>query len=308
MAESTNIEWADASWNPWMGCDPVSPGCKYCYAKQFWKRLGLKPGEVRRAKDATFNAPLHWKEPKRIIVGSITDFFHEAADKWRKEALEIMARCQRHTFIIPTKRPERIIECLYGSNYWMPNWWFLASVENQEMADKRIPELLKLRKYGDWPVLGLSVEPMLGLMNLRLGGCGWCDDCKDYPGGCEDPMFKTSSGKTPIDWVVCGGESGPNARPCHPDWVRSLRDQCIEAGVPFYFKQWGEYILKSQKPEGAKTKSFGVLSPDGTWFEGHTGWNGRDIDPDTGEAYLVEVGKKAAGRLLDGRVWDQNKT
>ncbi len=292
MAEKSKIEWTDSTWNPWYGCTPVSEGCWNCYARRNWRLLGLKPGEVRMAADKTFEAPLHWKDPRKIFVCSIGDFFHEAVDPcWRVHALGIMTY-QRHKFIIVTKRPERAIESLYGGRNqsagtgyfkkgdYLPNVWILATVENQEQADRRIPELLRLREYGSWPVLGISAEPMLGEIDLSR----WVDK---------------------LDWIVAGGESGQKARPMHPDWVRSLRDQAVQAGVPFFFKQWGAWCLKSNKPEGKKIERFGVLSPSGKWLEGTTGWNGRDIDPETGEAYMVYVGKKDAGCLLDGREWKE---
>ncbi len=229
MGKETTIDYVDATWSPWYGCTPVSAGCQNCYARRSWRLLGLKPCEVRRAEDATFYASLKWKEPRKIMVCSISDFFHEAADEWRWEALDIIAHSQRHTFIIPTKRPERIIESLcFKKGHWLignennlKNIWILASVENQEMADKRIPELLKLREYGDWPVLGVSVEPLLSNINLTS----------------RYISTKKVATYSQLDWVICGGESGTNARPCHPDWVRSLRDQCVNAGIPVWIKQ-----------------------------------------------------------------------
>lgn len=235
MGKTTGIDYVDATWNPWMGCEPVSPGCLNCYARRSWRLLGLKPGEVRRAADATFYAPLKWKEPRKIMVCSISDFFHEAADEWRYEVFEIIAHeCERHTFIIPTKRPEHIIPCLYEDRNYLylgesiPNVWILASVENQEAADKRIPELLQLREYGDWKVLGLSIEPMIEEIDVSYY----------LNGGPEsDGSERVIQTFKPLDWIVAGGESGTKARPCNLDWVRSLRDQCLGAGVPFYFKQ-----------------------------------------------------------------------
>jgi len=256
----------------------------------------LKPDEVRRAADVTFYAPLKWKESRRIMVCSLSDFFIEEADEWREEVWDIITRCggaqyiiganyPKHIFIIPTKRPERMIECIYNGHTgldrygYSPNVWFLVSVENQEMADKRIPELLKLREYGNWPVLGLSVEPYLSEIDIKYYLNG---------GPEQDGHGNWIQTFQPLSWVICGGESGTNARPCHPGWVRSLRDQCVEVGVPFFFKQWGEYCTPNQMSlDSFNQWKDSILMP----------LNDKPLDKP------MRIGKKAAGCLLDGREW-----
>jgi len=234
MGKISGIDYVDASWGPWRGCTKVSEGCAHCYAERQMKWHGMDFNTVKLAADATFDAPLHWKEPKRIMVCPWGDFFHPDADGWRFEALLIMKMCQdgtlgtatgkyaKHTFVVVTKRPERMVDCLYGSGaklgYFahgdsLNNTWLLVTVENQRRADERIPQLLRLRDYGNWPVLGVSIEPMLGEVDIT-------------------PWLAQ------LNWVIVGGESGTGARPMHTDWVRKVRDDCQAAHVPFYFKQY----------------------------------------------------------------------
>lgn len=167
--------------------------------------MGRDFREVRRSSPATFNAPLRWKEGRRIFTCSISDFFIEEADAWRDEAWEIIRQTPQHTYQILTKRPERIAEHLAW--YPLPNVWLGTSVENQKYAEERIPILTSISAK----VHFLSVEPMLGPVSLE--------------------------GFRKVEWVICGGESGPNFRPMDLDWARRIRDQCIASGVPFFFKQ-----------------------------------------------------------------------
>ena len=217
MGKVSGIDYVDASWGPWRGCTKVSPGCQHCYAERSMNWYGLDFNSVTRAANRTFEAPLRWEEPMRIMVCPWGDFFHPAADDWRGEALDVVARCPHHTFIVVTKRPERIIPCLYETGYLvggdsLRNVWFLTTAENQEMADRRIPELLNLRQHGNWPVLGVSIEPMLGAVELA-------------------PRLDR------LDWVIVGAESGPNHRTCNLDWVRRIRDDCKAAAAPLFVKQ-----------------------------------------------------------------------
>lgn len=229
MGISTGISWAHSTWNPWVGCDKVSDGCKNCYAEREMKRYGRKfNGNVIRTSPATFNAPLKWartgKLPagSRIFVCSWSDFFHKDADEWRAEAWEIIRQLPQYNFLIPTKRVERIWDCL--PDYWqgngtsykdLPNVWLGASVEDQKTADKRIPELLSIPSEIKW----LSIEPMLGPIDIF--------------GLVRPPFYKC------VDWVVFGGESGPNFRPMNIEWLRDGANQCKSASVPCFVKQLG---------------------------------------------------------------------
>lgn len=321
MADHTKIEWTDSTWNPITGCSVTSPGCKHCYAMQLAgtrlkhheSRAGLTQdtsagpvwtGEVR------FNAqwldqPLHWGKPRMIFVCAHADLFHESVpDEWIDKVFSVMALAGRHTFQVLTKRAKRMREycsdltrdrieeaaremgyTFRHSGAWMlalplPNVWLGVSVEDQKRADERIPELLATPAAVRW----VSAEPLLGpvLIDTLL-----CEMPEDEDGA---PYLG------PIDWVVVGGESGPKARPMHPHWARDLRDQCADAGVPFLFKQWGEWI-----PEGQTLSEPARLDPyRRRWCDIE---DGDDRYTQTGVA-VHPVGKKAAGRLLDGVLHD----
>lgn len=228
MGTRTGIEWADHTWNPWQGCTRVSAGCANCYMYREKKQYGQDATVVRRSAPVTFNAPLavdhkattaaggglvyKWRSGSRVFVCSWSDFFHPDADGWRSEAWDIMRRRDDVTFMIPTKRAERILDCVPED--WSPvsgwlNVWLLASVEDQERVSNwealsRVPAIVR----------GISYEPALGPLD-------WAGIMR--PG-------------TRPNWVICGGESGPGARPLHPDWARLARDACYSAGVPFFFK------------------------------------------------------------------------
>lgn len=197
----------------------------------------------------------------------------------------------------------------------LSNVWLGVTAENQEMADKRIPILLQIPAA----VRFVSVEPMLGPINLRK----WlfyqmrCTKCKDtgWVTGLERPCLWCNPGgefrssvspaekfKPKLDWVICGGETGPDARPMHPDWVRSLRDQCQSAGVPFFFKSWGEWVCRPWSSDNGRKREL-CLGMDGTSVYAQVGHMMGFRKP--GEALMVRVGKKAAGRLLDGRTWEE---
>lgn len=220
----TKIEWATHSWNPWQGCHKVDPEaeCRNCYMYRDKKRFGQDPTRVIRSKQKTFEMPLKLEDPAKIFVCSWSDFFIQEADPWRIEAMEIMAAASQHTYIVVTKRPERATECLYGEtgrHYlgggdYYPNWWFLVTAGTQKSADLRIPEIMRLRDMSmGWPVIGVSVEPMLEAVNLS-----WYLN-------------------NHLNWIICGTESGPRRRPSYIDWIRDLRDQCVGGGVPFFLKQ-----------------------------------------------------------------------
>lgn len=214
MGKQTGIEWTDATWNPWQGCRKVSAGCKNCYMYSEKHRFGQNPSKPVRSSPATFKMPLKWaaRNPgiKRVFTCSWSDFFIEEADPWREEAWSIIRQTPGVVYQILTKRIERVREQLpwdWRDGY--PNVWLGVSVENQAAADERIPLVLQTPAAKRF----LSCEPLLGPINLNH---------VRY-----------------IDWVICGGESGPGARPMDREWARSLRDQCKAAGVAFFMKQMG---------------------------------------------------------------------
>ena len=212
-----------------MSCRKVSPACAHCYAERDMTRYGRDFSKVTRTKDATFYAPVKWKEPKLIFTCSWSDFFIEEADAWRGFAWDIMRRTPQHTYQILTKRPERVEKCLpgFGPRWPWKNVWLGISVENQLMADKRIPILLNTFAA----LRFLSVEPLLGRVDLEKVG-----PSKEYPGLTINALALTG-GLRHINWVIVGGESGSKARPLNLDYVRSIRDQCAAADVPFFVKQ-----------------------------------------------------------------------
>jgi protein gp37 len=221
MGDKSAIEWTDATWNPVTGCSKVSPGCKNCYAERLAARLKVMGNprytqgfEVTLHRDQ-LTLPLRWKQPKKIFVNSMSDLFHEEVpDDFICQAFEIMKRADWHIFQILTKRAERLGE-LASQLPWPDNVWQGVSVENSDHTC-RIDSLLKVPSA----VRFISVEPLLGpINNLPLNG---------------------------ISWVIVGGESGPNYRPVEAEWVRGIRDQCLDAKVPFFFKQWGGITPKAK--------------------------------------------------------------
>lgn len=213
MSETTGIGWTEATWNPWHGCTKVSPGCAHCYMYREKKRYGQDPAQVVRSK-TTFASPLQWKEPRRIFTCSWSDFFHEAADPWRAEAWDIIQRTPQHTYQILTKRPERIREHLpsdWGAGW--PNVWLGVSIENQRWMT-RLEELAAIpaaRRF-------VSAEPLLGALAF-------------------DEVFTPRQLGDLLHWVIVGGESGKDRRTMDVEWLRSIVDQCDEAGIAAYVKQ-----------------------------------------------------------------------
>jgi protein gp37 len=220
MGDKSAIEWTDATWNPVTGCSKVSPGCKNCYAERLATRLeAMGNPRYRNGFEVTLHPdqlilPLKWKDPRKIFVNSMSDLFHEAVpDDFIKQAFEVMAKADWHVFQILTKRAERL-ETIAPSLPWPNNVWQGVSVENSDYA-WRVRHLQKVPAA----IRFISVEPLLGpIARLPLKG---------------------------ISWVIVGGESGPRFRAVQPDWVRSIRDQCLSARVPFFFKQWGGFTSKA---------------------------------------------------------------
>ncbi len=298
MGEFTDISWTDASWNPWHGCHKISPGCKNCYMFRDKKRYGQDPNVAVRSK-TKFDEPLRWKDPKLIFTCSWSDWFIEEADAWRDEAWDIIRRTPQHTYQILTKRADRMEGRV--PNPPLPNAWLGVSVENQQYADERIPILLNTPAM----VRFLSVEPLLGPVSLReisLEPHGtWLPNHEfTVPGkiNCltrddEDRYFQADN---PVDWVIVGGESGHDARPMHPEWACAVRDQCVVAGIPFHFKQWGEWRPREAGDSDLQDQIRLTNAGENGQIIGSLGGN---------DVWMQRVGKKAAGRLLDGREWNE---
>jgi protein gp37 len=214
MGDKSAIEWTDATWNPVTGCTKVSPGCKHCYAERLAHRLqAMGNPRYRNGFAVTLHPdqlalPLRWQTPRRIFVNSMSDLFHEAVpESFIAQVFEVMARAPWHVFQVLTKRAVRL-GTLAPRLPWPPNVWQGVSVENAKYT-ARVTSLQAVPAQ----IRFLSVEPLLGpIPRLPLDG---------------------------IDWVIVGGESGPGWRPLDPTWVRDIRDQCVRAAVPFFFKQWG---------------------------------------------------------------------
>jgi protein gp37 len=280
--------------------------------------------------------PIRWRRPRRIFVNSMSDLFHEnVPDKWIARVFAVMSTARQHTYQVLTKRPERMAELVgrrgfrmgvrqaryefneYASlldpeaDWPLPNVWLGTSVENQRTADERIPHLLSTPAA----VRFLSVEPLVGPVDLGIGDPHRGHESDDvnghpHPRICLDcsteddevEYFRRDiAGEVGLGWVIVGGESGKGAAPMHPDWVRSIRDECVDAGVPFLFKQWGEW---RPHVSGVHPLALGApcchVNPTGSH---HTTDNPGPLDP--GAAFMLRVGKKAAGRQLDGRTWDE---
>jgi protein gp37 len=318
MAE-TKIEWAEKVWNPTVGCSRVSEGCMNCYAERMARRLaamGHPEYQGLLTEDGRWNGKVrilpgklaqlqHWRKPRRIFVDSMSDLFHpDVPDEFIWKVFDTMTSGnRRHTYIILTKRPQRMRDWFLANQerFWHypapgkdmqyitapwpdPCIWLGVSVENQAAADERIPLLLQTPAA----VRFVSCEPLLGPVDLThvhdkinrvyydaVGGHRFDYDSDGY--GVAAPA------REKLDWVIVGGETGPGAWPMYPDWARSIRDQCVAAGVPFFFKQWGEWT--SAFPQ---ERSLAHIQE--AYRNGRSYWR---------------VGKKAAGRILDGRTWDQ---
>lgn len=231
MGKETHIQWTEKTWNPIQGCRKVSAGCKNCYMFSDKRRYGQNPEFVARSSDATFYAPLKWKEPSLIFTCSWSDWFIEEGDAHRAEMWDVIRRTPHHTYQILTKRPERIAEHLpsdWGDGW--PNVWLGVSVENQDAADRRIPQLLRVPAK----VRFLSCEPLLEAVDLSA--------FQPFRAYRNDPpklddLRGIAAGR--IDWVIVGGESGSGARECNLAWIDSLMSQCSEADVPVFVKQLG---------------------------------------------------------------------
>jgi protein gp37 len=262
MGKNSPIEWTDHTFNPWWGCTKVSGACKNCYAEAWSKRVGQKVWGMKTAR--RFFGDHHWGEPLkwnaqaadeerrfRVFCASMADVFEDRRDldPWRRKLWQLIEKTPELDWLLLTKRPEAVARLVPWVSDWPRNVWLGTTVEDQEAARERLPWLAELPAI----VRFISAEPLLGPLNLDR----WLGSA--------------------IDWVITGGESGPKARPSSPSWFRSLRAQCGNAGVPFHFKQWGDWAPGRSKRKGVEVE-------DGT--------------------LMLRVGKKTAGRMLDGAIWN----
>ncbi|HUS12041.1 MAG TPA: phage Gp37/Gp68 family protein [Pyrinomonadaceae bacterium] len=230
MGQKSSIEWTESTWNPLSGCTKISPGCKHCYAERMARRLQAmgQPNYINgfalTLHEEALELPLRWRKPQTIFVNSMSDMFHVRVPRqFILRAFDVMQRAYWHRFQVLTKRAERLA-ILSEQLPWADNIWMGVSVESEQQVH-RIESLRETQAA----VKFLSLEPLIGpLDHLRLDG---------------------------IDWVIVGGESGPGARPMSAEWVASIRDQCVRADVPFFFKQWG----------GVRKKQFGRTLEGRTW-------------------------------------------
>lgn len=322
MSDRTRIEWADATWNPVSGCSAVSPGCDHCYAKTLAERFRgveghyFEHGFDVQTRPEKLDQPLRWRRPRKIFVNSVSDLVHSAVtDDFVARVFAVMAVADHHTFLVLTKRPGRMRSLLSNPQFvelvldktrgfaagrkpiaWpLPNVWLGVSAEDQKWFGVRVPVLLRTPAV----VRFVSAEPLLGAITLCC-----CDgaayDVRRHP-------FLTNPrcalhGTSRLDWVIAGGESGRHARPMHPDWARQLRDQCRVMDVAFLFKQWGQWVPSAGGSRDQWLRpDTGAMAP---WQAG-TISQGR---PSSEAIPMRRVGKRVAGRLLDGRTWDQFPT
>lgn len=310
MSENSAIEWTDHTFNPWEGCQKVGPGCDHCYAETRNARfaggtaINWGPGAPRRrTSPANWRKPLVWNKAdaeffaahgrrQRVFCASLADVFDNAVDPtWRRDLFDLIELTPNLDWLLLTKRIGNVFEMVSRAKChdWLVgrrNVWLGATIVNQEEADRDIPKLLAVpaaRRF-------LSMEPLLGPVDLTATPAG------DIICRCAGCMAMSPHSR--LDWVIVGGESGAGARPMHPDWARDLRDQCAAAGVPYLFKQWGGWT-----PGANVTATSGIVDAvhwfNDRWhlgrenlasFGGHA-----DDEPD-----LYRIGKKLAGRLLDG--------
>lgn len=268
MGKNSKIEWTNHTFNPWWGCTKVSEACKFCYAESWSKRVGQKVWGIRAPR--RFFTEAHWREPlswdqeakseqvrRRVFCASMADVFEKRSDLhvWRSKLWELIEQTPNLDWLLLTKRPQLINQYAQWSQ-WPSNVWIGTTVENQKTANLRLPELAKIPAA----VRFISAEPLLGPLEI--------------------PEWLGSS----INWVITGGESGARARPSSPSWFRNLLRQCMEAEVPFHFKQWGDWAPGQGVNLPAVRKEREKTADDGT--------------------VMIRIGKKLAGRVLDGSTWD----
>jgi protein gp37 len=322
MSENSKIEWTDHTFNPWEGCQKVGPGCDHCYAEARNARfaggtaINWGPGAPRRrTSPANWRKPLQWNKAhaeffakharrQRVFCASLADVFDNEVDPvWRRDLFDLIELTPNLNWLLLTKRIGNVMRMLktVGWCAGRDNVWLGATIVNQEEADRDIPKLLAVPAR----VRFLSMEPLLGPVDLNLA---WNNDVARWDGvGRNLPLRR-------IDWVIAGGESGHGARPMHPSWPRMLRDQCAAAGVPFLYKQWGEWTDEDWSERAGYRDTAGVL-PSGEFLLMSQGYSPPFDEHERlmaagnvrldGRMLMDRVGKKAAGRQLDGRTHDE---
>jgi len=325
MSENSKIEWTDHTFNPWEGCQKVGPGCDHCYAETRNARfaggtaINWGPGAPRRrTSPANWRKPLQWNKAyaeffaqhgrrQRVFCASLADVFDNEVDpQWRRDLFDLIKLTPNLDWLLLTKRIGNVRRMLPTIG-WLDardNVWLGATIVNQAEADRDVPKLLSVPAR----VRFLSMEPLLGPVDLTRLPHGDESDLDALRG----QVVYTSQhfavrpeqlGKS-ISWVIVGGESGPGARPMHPVWSRDIRDQCEEAGVPFLFKQWGEWAPGENAPGPMKR------TEQGAWWWANS-WDMRPVTPtESMQMYgddgpdVWHFGKKASGRMLDGVTHD----
>lgn len=289
MGENSKIEWTHHTFNPWLGCTKVSPACQHCYAESWAKRTGIvkwgDSADRRRTTDAYWRQPMKWNaaaltsgERRRVFCASLADVFEDRDElkPWRKELFDLIYATPMLDWLLLTKRPHNIGVMLRDARVaayeFPPNVWLGTTVESDEYR-YRIDDLIE-NGGALARVLFLSCEPLLGPLDLSA------NQRFQFEHGGHQPLIDD------LDWIICGGESGGHARPMDPGWARSLRDQCVKARRAFHFKQWGSWEPFSLAPAPDTPEI------DPSWHD----WGNGD--------FSARVGKKLAGRLLDGRTWD----
>lgn len=331
MAENSKIEWTDHTFNPWVGCTKVSPACDHCYAESWAKRSGMVQwgnNPRRRTSAANWLKPLKWNREaeaagvrRKVFCASLADVFDNhgsITSGWHGDLWHLIHSTPNLDWLLLTKRPQNIKKMLpesYGMPAWgsgWPNVWLGVTAENQEEADRRIPILLNAPAA----VRFVSVEPLLGPVDLTRVTH---KDKQMFSWLAYDPTLDALTGNYPLldggerrphprrlNWVIAGGESGPGARPMHPGWARDIRDQCQAAGVAFHFKQWGEWspCVGDFYPVPPYQLRW-VRRDDGRCATGDEADRICAREGDQDWAHVAGVGKKRAGRLLDGREWNE---
>lgn len=341
---SSKIEWTERTWNPVVGCSVTSPGCANCYAMRMAARLeaidrsagpnwrstkhyaGLTEsvngnavwtGKTALASDGSLRKPLSWKKPRRVFVNSMGDLFHESVpDEWIDRVFAVMALRPQHTFQLLTKRPARMLDYMNTAlegveqarwaiagplpsleRFWpLSNVWLGVSAEDQQRANERIPCLVKtpaaLRFVSCEPLLSsISLSKWLAVEHITLAG---------------RPHWTERTGEvSKLDWIICGGETGPGARPMHPDWARSLRTQCRAASVPFFFKQFGAWVPSQAVAVRGEYTGGGIFfKPDGSYGCQGDFWDGKAAAMDK-LARINSQKTRRYARHLDGVMYNE---